>query len=304
MSGPIGTSQIETGTRGLWLEKRNALVADLSRRGHQVDYINRMTKFSQQLFEPEFGPKTHDLLMLEFGSSNAVFYKDDLAKTECMVEEHKGEIVFICDDPDLPYRWKTLKSTNRWSVWMNAFRPQAFGGQPKEIKCFDTPFASLLEYRLPLTKYGDRFVYLGRPGGRRAAVEKVIASGVRWTVYGRQAEWKQFQVAVKPSPTQAQRSAFYSGQLGCIVLADAKHKRLGWRTGRGYHALYAGCPVIREAEHDALRAFTPFETAHDLVRIQAYWMNPVTRATIVSDQLSVAMKDREILEATYKAHGL
>ena len=66
MSGAIGLTDLEKGTRGLWLEKRRALLAELRRRGHVVDVVNRMTKFSEPLNPPEWNPRKCELLIIEF----------------------------------------------------------------------------------------------------------------------------------------------------------------------------------------------------------------------------------------------
>src|SRR3984957_13659717 len=144
MSGAVGLTDEEKGTRGLWLEKRRALLKELRGRGHEVSVVNRMTAPSKVDDPPRWDPKRCDLLMIEFGSSNARFYGEDLALTQCMADEHAGPIVFLCDDPDLPYAWKMVTSRrDRWTAWFNASMGVPFGGQPPEIRILDAPFASL-----------------------------------------------------------------------------------------------------------------------------------------------------------------
>lgn len=305
MSGPIGVTDEETGTRGLWFEKRKALVGELCRRGHMVDYCNRFTKASVAEGEvPCALSSLHDMLFVEFGSSNTSFYGQDLAVTQEMVERFKGKIVFLCDDPDLSYLWKTVPRAKQWVVWMNAIRPQPLSGQPAQVPSFDFPFSSLLVPLTPLDVEAQKFVYIGRPVGRSAAFKKLFAAKALVEIYGRAAEWSAFDVEVKDSPTQAQRRDFYAKQLGCLAIADAKHKRLGWRTGRAYHALYAGCPAIVEADNVALTAFHKFNDAQELAVWARSWSDSATRRAAWATQMNDAANDRAIAEGTFKAHGL
>lgn len=304
MSGPIGLSSLEQGTRGMWLEKRLALILTLRRRGHQVDIVNRMTKFSLQLDPPTFDD-SYDLLFIEFGSSNEVFYGDDLRTTREYADRHRGQIVFLCDDPDLPYLWKTVESPSRWSVWMNAARPAAFGGQPEGVATFDFPFAALLPIREVEEKVSGPAVYVGRPKGRENVVRALLRDGVPFVVHGRESEWKGFGVQVQPVPTQAQRGDFYSQSLASVVLADRKHHRLGWRTGRAYHALCAGCPAIVESAHEALvETFDSFRDAQELSKRLADWKDARVRRRAWKSQVKRARNDADVAEATFRVHGL
>jgi hypothetical protein len=45
---------------------------------------------------------------------------------------------------------------------------------------------------------------------------------------------------------------------------DGKHKDSGWRTGRAYHALYAGIPVCAPAGNAGLNWCFPANTAEDI----------------------------------------
>jgi hypothetical protein len=124
-------------------------------------------------------------------------------------------------------------------------------------------------------------------------------------VCGRAKEWADYEVAVHEPPTQADRRDFYSQKKGCITLADAKHKRLGWRTGRAYHALFAGTPVVIEADHEGIaQGFAAFTTPQDLRGWDVAWQDEATRAAHWVKQLEAVKKDRAILEATFKAAGL
>lgn len=306
MSGAIGLTDLEKGSRGMWLEKRRALLAHLEHRGHEVTIVNRMTKFSQPL-TPAVWDAKYDVLFIEFGSSNAQFYGDDLVETQRMVREHQGRIVYLCDDPDLPYVWKTAPVDDRWSVWMNARRGQPFGGQPETIPIFDAPFASLLTEPLEedIATGEGLPVYIGRPKGREKMFKALLDHGVGFDVAGREAEWKDFPVKVVPAPEQSARPAFYRTRMASLVLSDKKHKKMDWRTGRAYHALYAGTPALVEGEHAVLgETFTPFADPRSLEILFEVWRDPVTRFYAWKAQMERARKDLFIFEATFRAAGL
>lgn len=307
MSGAIGLTDQEKGTRGLWWEKRKALFQCLYERGHRVDVAGRFTKPSQEFHETKVLDSSHEMLMIEFGSSNKSFYGDDLDETLAVAHRFRGPIVFLCDDPDLPYLWKTALPLPKqtWSAWYNCTRPQAFAGQPKWVKSFDFPFSSFQPTNSPSAEYQkDHLVYIGRPNGREKVVKALIAGGVPWRAFGKTEEWSALGVRVWDAPQQPDRAEFYRRQLGSLVLADSKHKRLGWRTGRAYHALFAGCPAVVEADHDALAGFTRFNTATDLRHLAERWKDLSERSRDWRAQMLSVEADRQIAEATLKAHGL
>ena len=304
MSGPIGLSEFEEGTRGLWLEKRLALIRTLKERGHSVDIYNRTTKYTDLIPPPDFDGK-HDLLFIEFGSSNTRFYGKDLEETARLIRLHRSKVVFLCDDPDLPYLWKSLdtKTASRWSTWMNAKHPQAFGGQPEGVSSFDAPFAALLTPQEPLPHPTSSLVYIGRPKGREKVFRALAEAKVPLRVHGRPKEWTEFQFPVLDSPTQAERRGYYAKQLACLVIADKKHKRLGWRTGRAYHALYAGCPALVEGNHEALaQDFDAFDSPEEI----APWLLEVARSRkkVWDRQMKRVASDRAIFDQTFREFGL
>ena len=50
----------------------------------------------------------------------------------------------------------------------------------------------------------------------------------------------------KDPPSQEERSSFYRQFAYCLGMNDNKHKKLGWNTGRIFHALASGIPVLHE----------------------------------------------------------
>lgn len=306
MSGAIGLTDQEKGTRGLWLEKRRALLLLLETRGHRVTLVNRFTEATAKVI-PTQVPVRGDVLMVEFGSSNARFYGEDLQGTAELVDLHKGQrCIFLCDDPDLPFLWKQVKRPQDWTCWYNATRAPSFGGQPNSVGIFDAPFASLLprpkKASTPSLPY---LVYSGRAKGREQAFKNILRH-VTIEVAGRDKEWSDFDISVTPMPEQSVRSAFYADRPGSLVIADRKHKRFGWRTGRAYHALYAGTPAVVEADHDALaRTFQPFFDVKDLASIVKSWKDdPALRAKVWAEQMELAAKDVEVMKTTLLAAGL
>jgi hypothetical protein len=304
MSGKIGVTDQEVGTRGLWLEKRKALLSLLEARGHTVHRASLPTKESVGQFECRYEPP-YDLLFIEFGSSNAQFYGEDLKKTVKFVSEHKGQIIFLNDDPDLPYLWDTVEEPKRWAVWANAITPQPFGGQPREVRMYDFPFSSLQNSLKPSRQYQkDALVYLGRPIGRKQMVQSLFAFGAPWRIHGKPKEWAEFGVEVYEPPTQSARADFYNRQIGCLALADAKHKLLGWRTGRAYHAVLAGCPVLAEADHPALRIFSTFRHVKEVREWYERMKDDVSRETVWAAQLEMIRSERQVIDATLKRFQL
>lgn len=317
LSGAIGLSNMEQGTRGMWWEKRRALVGHLGERGHVVHFIGRMTKQTQQdkmlhyFHDPE-AKSRYDVLLVEFGGTNAQFFGRDLEETYRLVSWHKGPVVYICDDPDLWFPWKATPAEDwtRWTVWVNADVERAGVRaylSPSGAKVLDLPFASLLAMEPPVEKaIRDPFLtYIGRPGGRTDAVRRLVAAGAPFRVYGRGEEWGEFGVRVEEAPPQPQRGAFYAQQLGCLALADRKHKKMLWRTGRAYHALAAGCPVLAEASHTLLAS--RFAAYADPARVRDWverWRDPAQREKDVREQQGAAARDREILEDTLRRTSL
>lgn len=318
LSGSIGLSLKEHGTRGLWWEKRRALVNYLEEdRRHSVHFIGRMTKQTMQdgdvpIFnhDPD-GKHRYDVLFVEFGGTNAQFFGKALAETYRLVERHKGPIFYLCDDPDLWFPWKAMpgEDWSRWTVLVNAAAERA-GPRvypvPGGARVLDLPVASLLTPDKPVEKYArDNLVYVGRPDGRSDAFRRLIAANAPFRVYGRSEEWEEYGVRVEEAPPQPQRGAFYAGQIGCLAVADKKHKKMLWRTGRAYHAVAAGCPVLAEANHTLLAS--NFGAYDDPARVREWverWRDPARRADDVRQQQGAVARERPILEDTIRECSL
>lgn len=304
MSGAIGVSEYEQGTRGLWWEKRRALVKYLVERGHKVDFLNRMTKHSQ-FMKTIVSPADYDILMIEFGSSNESFYGEDLELTRKYVNTFHGPKIFINDDPDLPFIWDKVTNITNWTCWYNAVKPQPLGKQPKEILSYDMPFSSLMEPLEPSNAYQkDYLVYIGRPNSRSKMVKYLVANNAPWRVFGRNEEWEQFGLFTHPAPDQPKRAEFYQHQIGCLVLADPKHKAMGWRTGRAYHAIMAGCPALVESDHHYLSGFPKFTGIIEINRALHRWRDPDLRREDWKHQIGHMWHERTIADKTLVEHEL
>ncbi len=307
MSGKVGLSQFEEGTRGMWWEKRIALLKTLRSRGHTVDIISPLTKFSGGTVLPY--ERNHELLMIEFGSSNFNFYGAALVETTKIFELHRGPVVFLCDDPDLPFHeWGSCRRDNVFQ-WLNCTLPAPLKS-PDWVVNLDMPFSALQargappRFGKPGFAGGLHLAYIGRPGGRTKALKAIIAEKVPLVVYANPKEWKGFDVDVRPPPAQVDRAEFYANQLGCLCLADAKHKRYGWRTGRAYHAALAGYPVVGEADHPALQDFARYDQPIALFRAIEMFKAPVSRALVQKTQLSFIEHDLRIADETFARCGL
>jgi hypothetical protein len=305
-AGMIALSPLDTGTRGLWFEKRLALVAWLRDRGHVVHLIGRKTKASTQPTEHRFDG-SYDMLMIEFGSSNKQFYGDDIAETLRMAREHRGPVVFLNDDPDLPFPWKDHADFRNWTVWMNGTMPAKMNAAQPDCPIRDFPFAAVaLVKRIDkVDDYHRKFVYLGRPKGREKVFQRLLVDeGLELTIAGRAGDWADFKRHVVDAPDQPKRSAWYRQFLGSLAVADAKHKRLGFRTGRAFHALLAGVPFVAEADHPALAPYASFRTADDIRGYAHRWSDPDARYQALNQQIMRFIGERQICEATAERSGL
>ncbi len=307
MSGTIGLSDQEPGTRGAWLEKRRALLGLLKSRGHDVELVGRLSKASGGASLPWQPP--YDLLMVEFGGANKMFNGKQLIETLNISMQHQGPKVFLCDDPDLDFLWDEYRDLTYagWSIWNNSLSASRLPRQPGDVPVFDYPFSWNVPELEPRTSYAtEHLVYIGRPGGRAKAINELVQARVPFVAYANPKEWaKHPQVQVALPPTQAQRAGFYADSLGCLALADAKHKRLAWRTGRAFHALAAGCPAHVEHGHPGLAGFQQYRDAGSLNTLLSFDRDPNTRnGHVLSVRREILARDSVIAEATLLAHGL
>lgn len=304
MSGTVNLGETESGTRGAWFEKRHSLLTALTHLGHQVLFYGKIKKGDQSM--ESFYQYEIDMLLVEFGSSNEQFYEKDLALTYAMSNQYKGPKIFFSDDPDLGFDWTRVERHDEWRAWYNCTRPHAFPKHPPSVPAFDMPFSAFQTSKQARQPTVDRLAYIGRPNGREAVFKEIIAASAPIRVYGRQKEWAALGLLAHEAPGQSERAGFYSRQVGALALADNKHKRIGFRTGRAYHALCAGTPVVAPRDHSTLAWAVTFKEIEELKAIrETLWSQTLEqRQTLVAAQQKTLDVDGKIARETLERSGL
>jgi hypothetical protein len=270
VSGKVGLTNNEEGIRGAWVEKRVALFKTLLDDNYRIDLLSEPTDATKdELSDYHSKYQECDTLILEFGGTNLQFYKKYWDKTVEMINDHKGKIIFINDDPDLAFLWELLPNENwtRWTVAANAVNPKEVGqvlGCPTGVRVVDYPMDGGMEFADFHDGENKKIVYIGRPNGR-SKIFKELTKSPELVIAGKPEEWKDFpDVNVVKNPSQKDRRAFYQTYAGCLAVYDNKHKTCGWRTGRAYHAVYAGIPVCSPEGNAGLNWCYGIDTARSL----------------------------------------
>jgi len=276
VSGKIGLTNKESGVRGAWVEKRVALFKNLLDFGYRIIPMSEPTDPTKDDGFTSFSTYQEcDVLMLEFGGTNLQFYQKYWDTTIEMIKSHTGRVIFLNDDPDLSFLWDLLPDED-WSRWTIAANAVNCDEVSKVLKCpalsttVDLPMASGMEFAEFHPGTSGTVVYIGRPGGRTKYF-KEFTSSKYLQVSGKEAEWEDFDaLEILPNPQQRDRRKFYQNFNGCLAVFDDKHKRTGWRTGRAYHALYAGIPVCAPQGNAGLNWCFPADTAGDLTKFALF----------------------------------
>jgi hypothetical protein len=301
VSGKIGLTNKENGVRGAWVEKRVALFKNMLHFGYRIIPLSEPTDpTSDDGFKSFDTYQPCDVLMLEFGGTNLQFYQKYWDKTVEMIKAHSGRIIFLNDDPDLPFLWELLPDED-WSRWTIAANATNCDEVAAILKCpngtttVDLPMASGMEFAEFSTGGIERAVYIGRPNGR-AKHFKEYSKSRYLQVAGKEAEWEDYSgLTILENPQQRDRRAFYRKFNGCLAVYDEKHKNSGWRTGRAYHALYAGIPVCAPTGNNGLNWCFPANTAEELTKF----------ATLPVDlRQKIWEKQKEVVEKTGKVDPL
>jgi hypothetical protein len=260
--------------------------------------------------KPLFAPC--DMLFVEFGGLNKMFYGKDIAQTlEIIKKYHDKPVVFLCDDPDLLFPWNEIELPKTAFYWQNCLvncDPQ----KPQKVKFCDFPFGSLLTLNPCIQYERMEIAYSGRPNGDRLKFFQELSKSPQSEfvkVYGRQSEWNDTGLRVSgDSPAQPQRQLFYRRRLACLGLGDQKHRDHGFRTGRVYHALSAGCPVTLKAGNDIFPAgvgdLSYWKSVGDLTDAFNYLKIQPNREKLVKDQQHYIKSEFSICQTTAKETGL
>ena len=270
VAGKVGLTNQENGVRGAWVEKRVALFNNLLETDNEILLLSTTTKATnnfgiehQQHYEPS------DLLILEFGGTNLRFYKNDWEQTISIIKQHKNEILFITDDPDLSFIWNLLpqEDWSRWTIGANATNPKESAKvlkTPNNAKTIDYPLLPSLTETTFNTHESNKVIYIGRPNGREQFFNDLTRCP-NLEIAGNEKEWHTYpHLQIKPYPQQRDRQNFYKQYGGCLAVYDRKHKATGWRTGRAYHALAAGIPIAAPIGNEALNWTYPIMSRYSL----------------------------------------
>ena len=294
VSGKLPLTVDEAGARGTWLEKRRALIRSLEDRGHTFAYLSDPTPNSVDAGFHKQALADSELLMLEFGGNNLMFNKKAWEETFALIKEHKGKIVFLCDDPDLPFLWAELadEDWSRWTIAANATETEQVRQKikvPAKAEVIDMAFHALLPQREFADGQNSTAIYYGRPNGRNKILQPFLSSGAL-TVAGKQEEWGD--VTSLPPPEQKNRVEFYRQWRACLAIYDGKHKDTGWRTGRAYHALMAGIPVAAPTGNPALAWTYATDTSSQLGNLLR--MSTESRQALHAEQIKNSYFDMDL----------
>jgi len=264
VSGKIGLTENENGTRGAWVEKRICLFNNLLKNNFRIKILNATT----QQTNIQRDTTSYDYLMLEFGGTNYNFYKKDWDETINIVKKFKGKIIFINDDPDLPFLWHLLDNEDwsRWTVAVNAINIDACKKVlrcPQKIKVIDLPMFIGLKFNDFNHNNSAEMIYIGRPNGRKKFFNEFLQCK-QLKIAGKTKEWIGYQTILVDIPLQKNRIPFYRNYNSSLCVYDKKHALCHWRTGRAYHAIISGIPVCSVAGNYGLNWCYPVTTHQDL----------------------------------------
>jgi hypothetical protein len=271
------------GNRGQWLEKRKAVVNKIRERGSKVTFVKNIQDCT---YDPTDLSATTtwekgDIILLEFGSTNRLFHARYFEVTEALLKDRIQDTIFIIDDPDL-----FPKVEGRFkAVWVNAENKEAcekkWPGQNIEL----FPVYGLQQVQEPSMNHEGKAVYYGGTScSREKRLNKIQQTlGDKLEVYGVPKDYKTL-VPLEP-PKQAARADFYKRFGACINLTDNTHKALSWNTGRKFHALAAGCPIVEDTDmagQEALRilALSPEERFQLIKKQQEVFTNAAQRCNV------------------------
>lgn len=257
VAGKIGLTNNEDGIRGAWVDKRIALFKKFFADGHRIVILSNTTTSTKDEGIVWQHNKPYDILCLEFGGTNLQFYGNDWELTTKYVHDHSGFVWFVCDDPDLSFLWNLMPDEDweRWTILANAVNADATLQAlkaPEGVGFMHVAMDKYMEADSFSPGTIDKVVYIGRNQGRSAHF-KNFGKSPYLQIAGKAKEWEDYPLlSLVDVPQQKDRRKFYRDYYGCLAIYDKKHKETGWHTGRAYHALYAGIPVLVPPGNDGL----------------------------------------------------
>jgi len=287
ITSKIGLSFFESGQRGSWVEKRIGLINFLKSKNIEINYLSSFTSQSQHIKQSE---GKIDVLLLEFSGNNLNFYEKDYNHTLKLIEKHNGKIIFVCDDPDLPFLWKLLKNEDfsRWDIWINAKnkeKAREILKIPDKCQVYDIPFHQFLKPTNQSNYKIKKIIYIGNNTGRKKIFQELINSP-NLIISGREKEWQDYNVQITLMPDQKDRKQFYKLFFASLCVNDTKHLDSKWRTGRFYHGLYSGLPILTVKNYSSVNGYEienfkdldNFTTISDEYRLKI-WQKQIDYAT-------------------------
>jgi hypothetical protein len=264
VSGKIGLTQNESGIRGSWVEKRICLLSNLLDHNYKIKLLSKTT---DQTNIP-INNSDYDYLILEFGGTNYNFYKKDWDETIDIINKFKGKIMFINDDPDLPFLWNLLDNEDwsRWTIAVNALNLKACKiilKCPNKTTLIDLPMFIGLKFNEFNLNNNPEMIYIGRASGRKKYFDEFLKCK-QLRIAGKQKEWSEYNLILIDIPQQKERINFYKNFNSSLCVYDQKHAKCHWRTGRAYHAIISGIPVCAVKGNYGLNWCYPVETHQDL----------------------------------------
>lgn len=289
VAGKIGLTSHEEGVRGAWVDKRVAMFKKFLSENNKIVILSGTT-FETRNEGVEKQKEHFDILCLEFGGTNLQFYGKDWEETVSLVKAHDGFVWFICDDPDLSFLWNLLdgEDWSRWTIIANAVNTNAVLETlraPEGVGCVHVAMDNYMESDAFSAGSIPKVVYIGRNSGR-SAYFKTFGKSPHLQIAGKAKEWEDYpDLTLVDVPQQKDRRKFYRDYYGCLAVYDKKHKETGWHTGRAYHALYAGIPVLAPPGNAGLDWCYPINDVADIEKFvnlsveerQAIWQNQLDK---------------------------
>lgn len=324
-SRPVGLSPDEKFKISGWYEKRLAFLEMLEDRGHECQMLSGLTKESAQAFGQSifrFPVEELDLLFIEVSNKNVFQNYKVIAESVEILNRATCPVILLWDDPELkmdihtsirsPLPRLEMKSRD-YEVWVNAeYIP---GNEDKlertlfpvcgrvphgktHFKFF--PFGALLKYEASpsVYKYDDLVYVGGHSGGRLKQLEFIN----KWVILSIYYSSKSYPIPINGEPPrQPERKAFYGQYLANLGLQDSLHKKLGWHTGRCFHALAGGIPSIVEQDSVLAKYFTGGNLENIIKGKQFIHEN---RASEYHKSICKVRALSDVISINLKSHGL